>query len=127
MSFKKILIVDDELEMLEIVRKKLFLDGYQVLAATRGEEAVEVAMWDTPDLILLDIVLPDLDGPEVVKLLNENPVTADIPVIFLSGIVSRDEETKSCEIKVGGQHYPAIGKPFTYKELLIMIKEILGE
>jgi len=92
-----------------------------------AREALAQVKKNPPDLVLMDIVLPDMEGSEAVRLLNEDPLTKDIPVIFLSGIISREEGTARPEINVGGRLYRAIAKPFTLAELLGEIKRALEE
>lgn len=124
MAKTKILIVDDEKEILDLIERKLLAQGYQVFKATRGREAVQKAIENNPQLVLVDIVLPDIDGAEVVSLLQANPATQEIPVLFLSGIVTKEEGAPS-EVKVGQRMYPAIAKPFTEQELLTEIRNII--
>jgi len=87
-SREVILVVDDQIPNLDLMAAILKQAGYEVLAATKGEEALERARYAQPDLILLDIVMPDLDGYEVCRKLKENEGTAGIPVLFVS---ARDE------------------------------------
>jgi len=124
MEPKIILVVEDEEEMLELVEKKLTGEGYQVITSANGKDALEKAQKFIPNLILMDIVLPDTDGAEVVKALQSSTTTQYIPVIFLSGIVGAGE-SEAPEIKVGDQIYQAIGKPFTSEKLLSGVKSVL--
>ena len=126
MEGKKILIVDDEAEVLEIVKNKFAEEGYEVCSELTGEEAVRKAKVFKPDLILLDIMLSDMDGPEVVKKIQLDPETAVIPLIFFSGIVTKEDDLGNPPVvKVGNKSYPAIGKPFTFRDLLILVEEEL--
>ena len=128
MLYRKILVVDDDEEILQLMEKKLVAQGYQVIRAQLGMEAVEKARSQSPDLILMDIVLPDIDGSEAVKLIQQDPITKNIPVIFVSGILTKGEEGKSfLDIKVAGQQYQAFAKPFIFQSLLNEIQEALGE
>ncbi|HOY09564.1 MAG TPA: response regulator [Candidatus Omnitrophota bacterium] len=128
MQGKKILIVDDEPEVLEILERKLKLEGFEVFTATAGQMAVDRAVKEQPDLILLDIVLPDIDGSEVVQRIREHPfIERKIPVLFLSGIVTGEERDKYMELTVGGQSYPALPKPITIGDLLKGIRNLLPE
>jgi len=114
----KILVVEDELEVLRVLNKQLTADGHQVFTANCGQDAIKTASVQRPDLILIDIMLPDVDGPDVIKHLAENPLIApSIPTIFFSGIVSKNDGQKKPEVVVNGRKYPAIAKPFTYEEL----------
>ncbi len=125
MGGKKILIVDDEKEMLELVAKRLVREGYQIFALSRGQEIVAKAKEFQPQLILMDIILPDIDGAEAVKLLQEDNATSGIPVVFLSGIVSRDEK-KEGSVRVGSVDYAALPKPFSVEQLLASIRRHIG-
>ncbi len=121
---KKILIVDDDDEILELCRKKMVDAGYQAITADRGEDAVTKAKNSAPDLILMDIILPDIDGSEVVQRLKKEERTHNIPVIFLSGILAPGD-CPSDGIKVGGDYYEVLTKPIQFSELLEHIKDKL--
>jgi len=125
MEHKKILVVDDEHEVAALVAKNLEVKGFKVMQALSGREAVSKAKMFLPDLILLDIILPDMDGSEVVQKLRRNDATRSIAVIFLSGIVSQDEEDPESEVRVGGEPYPALPKPFSVQQLLDKIDRVL--
>ncbi|MBL7131677.1 MAG: response regulator [Candidatus Omnitrophica bacterium] len=120
--FKKILLVDDEEEVLTHVSNILRRANYEVISTTRGKEAVGLAINQRPDLIILDIVMPDMGGSEVVATLCENPSTANISIILLTGILTKQEE-ESLGKKAGKHHIMA--KPITGKELLDKVREVL--
>ena len=86
MTAKKILIVDDEKNMLDVLRKKMKEDGYEVLLATNGQEAGEKIFQEHPDLILLDILLPKVSGIEVCKRMKAENGLAKVPIIFFTSI-----------------------------------------
>jgi two-component system alkaline phosphatase synthesis response regulator PhoP len=88
---KTVLIVDDEKDLLTAIGQKLEHAGFSVITAEDGREALASAKGKKPDLIILDILLPDMDGVNVDKALKEDAGTKDIPVIFISGVVSKDE------------------------------------
>lgn len=122
----KVLIVEDDLEVLRLLNKRLTSEGYHVLPVSRGTEAVAQAKTHRPDLLLIDILLPDIDGAEVVKRLRADPqIIPPIPVIFISGIVSKDETTKRTEVVVDGQVFPAVTKPFSFDALQKIIRMVL--
>ena len=125
MAAKIILVVDDEKEVLDWLEKKLSSEAYVVLMALTAKEALEKARRHKPDLILMDIVLSDMEGSEVVRILAGDPLTAHIPVIFMSGIVSKEDEHAQIELNVGGRLYRAVSKPFEFEELLKEIQETL--
>lgn len=127
MSDKKILVVDDEEELLGLIDKSLSAEGYEVTTTTTAEDAVKKARALTPDLILIDIVLPDMEGPEAVRILSEDPLTENIPAIFLSGIVTRDKkESATTEVRVGERLYKALSKPFSSAELMVEVRKAIG-
>jgi DNA-binding response OmpR family regulator len=117
--YKKILAVDDEVHMLRLIEYSLTREGYTVLTAGNGKEAIEMANLERPDLILLDIRMPRMNGYEVFASLREQPKTTSIPVIFIS-ILSDEEET----IKLGAQR---IQKPFSPSVLINKIRSVLEE
>jgi CheY-like chemotaxis protein len=93
---KKILIVDDDSVTLEMLEKILLSAGYWVAKATNGKEALYTADDFLPDLIILDIVMPVMDGTEAMERLEKNPRTKNIPVLFLTSLISKDEEFDNC-------------------------------
>ena len=124
---KKILIVDDEEDVLIPLGNILKRANYIVSTTTNGEEAIKLAKAQRPDLIILDIVLPGLDGGSVADILSNDPVTARIPILFLTGILSKEEELLSKKEggKKSGKHY-MMAKPVSAEDLLEMIQKILS-
>lgn len=120
---KKILFVDDDVEVVDMIRTRLKNDGYDVVVSHTARDAIIQARAHLPDLILMDIVLPDMDGAEVIRELHDHRVTIGIPVIFLSGIVGMES---GADIVVAGRSYEAIGKPFTYAQLKSRIENVLA-
>ena len=120
MGLQKILVVDDTGINIEILNG-LLGDEYDVLSALDGEFALEIARDDKPDLILLDIIMPDMDGFEVCRRLKEDEATRDIPVIFITA--KTDENSIEKAYDVGGADY--VTKPFRPKELMIRVKKEL--
>lgn len=92
MAGEKILLVDDEIEILEYFAKALRREGFQVLTAENGEVGLSIAKKELPDLVILDVLMPGMDGGEVAQELRENKETANISVIFLSAAVQSDNE-----------------------------------
>lgn len=117
MPAKKILVVDDEQGIRDVLEQKLTADGFEVLLATTGQEAIDQIFSQHPDLVLMDIVLPDIEGSEIVKRLQQDTEMRKIPIIFLSGIVTRENGKFSSQVTVGGWEYRALAKPFSYREL----------
>jgi len=94
----KILIVDDVPKNIQVLGSTLRSKGYQVIPATSGEQALRAAATHTPDLILLDVMMPEMDGYQVFAKLKENGRTADIPVIFVTALTDEQDETKGLEM-----------------------------
>jgi len=117
----KILIVDDTPANLDILRTTLESEGYNILFASNGEVALEIAERATPDLILLDVMMPGIDGFSTCRQLKQNESTQDIPVIFIT-VKDTTEEIVS-GFRVGGVDY--ITKPFQKEELLIRVENHL--
>lgn len=116
-----ILIIDDEKDVLKALRDILTEEHFKVLAATNGKQGIQVAQNDRPDLILLDLRLPDMDGYDVCRKLKENPNTASIPVLMVS---TRSKETeKVVGLEIGADDY--ITKPYNELELLARIRVAL--
>lgn len=113
MEKKRILVVDDEENIVELLRMDLKRFGYEVSCAYDGEEAIQKTLEEHPDLILLDIMMPGIDGLEVCRRMKMNPDIAAIPIIMLS---ARSEETdKVIGLGIGADDY--ITKPFGFREL----------
>ena len=118
---KRILAVDDEADLLEIIEHHLQKAHYDVVRAETGEDAVKLATTAEPDLILLDLMLPEMDGFDVCKALKSSPYTADIPIVMLS---ARGEETDIVTgLELGADDY--ITKPFSAKVLLARVKSVM--
>lgn len=123
---KTVVIVDDDALTLRLLAGILRSAGYRVLTAETGQEGLQLIRDKEPDFIIMDILLPDRDGPEVIWAVQENPYLARIPVIFLSSIIARDENHNFSQIKVRDIAYDAIGKPVDRETLLGKIREALG-
>jgi diguanylate cyclase (GGDEF)-like protein len=119
MQNNTILIVDDTITNLDILND--LLEDYDVIDTTNGKDALEIVNEEKVDLILLDIMMPEMDGYEVCKKLKANPDTHDIPVIFITAKTDEDSIEKAYD--VGGSDY--ISKPFKVKELLARVKREL--
>ena len=105
---KKILIVDDDLEMLNLYQAVL-KNVFETILATNGREAVDMAGTQLPDLILMDIMLPEMDGLEATRLIRENPKTRSIPILAVTALSSRKDKEKC--LQSGCDDY--LSKPFT--------------
>ena len=122
---QKILIVDDEQEMRELVKKKLEKNGYEVMDTADGQEALSFCKNAHPEVVLLDIALPGMDGYQIAEKIKQDPESRNINILFLTG---KDLDPagiiKRCD-KVNAYGY--ISKPFAFEDLLAKIKEILGK
>ena len=121
MRYKKILIVDDDSVNLKMLKKVFNSNEFHVLLASGGFEAVNIAKNDHPDLIILDILMPDMDGSEVAWILKNDPLTQNIPIIFLSSLIKKEEEQYSSTRE--GVYLMA--KPFNRKALLNKTRELV--
>lgn len=117
----KILIVDDEIDTLLPLKMSLEVENYLVLGASNGFEAIELAKTNIPDLILLDVMMPGMDGYEVCVRLKKDPVTRSIPVIMLTAKDAVREKVKGLDI--GADDY--VTKPFNLNELKARIKSVM--
>lgn len=118
----KVLIVDDDREMVELIQLFLANAGYQTLTAVSGEAALETAFRELPDLILLDIMMPKIDGWEVFRSIRNDPHTKNIPIAFITA------RTQNIDKMIGLSVMKAEGyitKPFGKKELLEEVERIL--
>ncbi|MBN1870617.1 MAG: response regulator [Candidatus Omnitrophica bacterium] len=126
MGRKKILVVDDEKKIRELLEIRLSSEGYEVIQAKDGEEGVQKAKANLPDLILMDVMMPKMDGAEATKYLQEDPATKGIPVIFLTAIVTKEEEeNQTLGLQLDSGHYRFMAKPFDAQKLLAEIKKTL--
>jgi two-component system, OmpR family, alkaline phosphatase synthesis response regulator PhoP len=117
----KILVVDDELDMVELVAFNLRAEGYEVITATNGLEALNQARSALPDLILLDLMLPEIDGVAVCEILRRLPSTAQIPVIMVTAWTS--EASRIVGLEAGAEDY--VTKPFSPRELVLRVTRTL--
>ncbi len=113
-----ILVVDDEEKIIRFIQINLELEGFRVISAISGLQALERVRSDFPDLVLLDVMLPDLDGFEVLRLIRE---ISDVPIIMLT--VRSDEEDVVRGLELGADDY--ITKPFSVRELTSRIRAVL--
>ncbi len=121
MDSKKILIVDDEVDLVETVRFPLEMEGYHVLVSYNGEDALNQARKENPDLILLDLMLPKLDGYKVCRLLKFDDRYKHIPILMLTA--KTQEKDKALGMETGANEY--ITKPFEMDQLLKKVKTYL--
>ncbi len=121
MPNEKILIVDDERDIVELVRFNLKREGYQTLVAFSGEAALSMATKELPDLVVLDLMLPGIDGLEVTRRIRDNAMTYEIPIVMLTA--KGEESDIVTGLEIGANDY--ISKPFSPRELVARIRGIL--
>lgn len=114
----KILVIEDEKNILELVSFNLEREGFQVIATMDGTSGLEMAREELPDLIILDVMLPGMNGLEVCRELHQDPTTGNIPVVILSA--RAEELDKVLGLEMGADDY--IVKPFSPRELLARVK-----
>src|SRR5580658_7352388 len=123
MAAKKILVADDESHILNVVSLKLRNAGFEVVTAADGQEALELAQSEMPDLLITDYHMPQLSGLELCHKLQEDPATARIPAIMLTarGYQLEPKDTEKSGIR------RMISKPFSPRQLLASVNEVLAE
>jgi two-component system alkaline phosphatase synthesis response regulator PhoP len=121
MTKERILVVEDEEDILELVRFNLSREGYSVMGAASGEEAWKLASSELPELIVLDLMLPGIDGLEVTKMIKNDPRTRDIPIIMLTA--KGEESDIVTGLELGADDY--ITKPFSPRILVARVRAVL--
>jgi len=121
----KILIIDDEEDFAYFIKLNLeSTDRFEVFTSTSGQDGINLAMEKKPDLIFIDILMPEMHGTEVAEILLQNRATKSIPMIYLTAVATKKEvETKGGVI--GGRQF--IAKPVTAEELIEVIESVLGD
>lgn len=120
---KKILIVEDEKEIADPIQALLHLSGYETVLSMDGRDAVEKAREVVPDIILLDVMLPRLNGLDACKIIKEDPRLKQVPVIMLTGLNQLGDAEKAFEM--GASDY--LSKPFDVDRLIAKIKKLVGD
>jgi len=121
MSKEKILIVEDEEDIVEMIKYNLEKEGYKVTAVMNGKDAVVFAKKERPNLVILDLMLPDIDGFEICRQLKNNEITNKIPIIMLTA--KSQESDKVTGLELGADDY--MTKPFSPRELVARMKVVL--
>ena len=117
----RILVVDDEPDVLELVVFHLKKENYKVAIADTGDKALRMAVEQVPSLLILDLMLPGINGLEICKLLKQNPKTRDIPIIMLTARAG--EEDRILGLELGAHDY--VTKPFSPRELILRVNNLL--
>lgn len=120
----KILIVDDDMQMVNLYYNILSKEGFDVLTANNGQDCLRIAKEEIPDLILLDLIMPGMDGGAIAQDLADDERTKNIPIAFLTSMVSEEEASKD-KGEIGGRVY--ISKSTSREELINRIKIILKQ
>ena len=119
----KILVIEDDKFLRELIIQKLLKEGYTTAVAVDGEEGVKKIKEEKPDLVLLDIILPGIDGFEVLKKAKEDGEIKDVPIVILSNLGQQDDIDKG--VQLGAKDY-LIKAEFTPGEIVQKVKDILG-
>lgn len=119
---KRILLVEDHPGTIEVMHKELEVLGYEVTIVKNGEEAVEMASSELPDLIVMDIILPKIDGLQAVSRIRQNPKTKDIPILAATALAMPGDREKCLEGGCDGY----IAKPFNHKQLGAAIERLFA-
>ncbi len=112
---KTVLVVDNDTDLLTVLEKGLGAKGFRVISTDRGSDTIVLAKSKRPDLILLDLLMPDMDGAEVAAALKEDPQTSHIPVVFTTCLLSRDEQDRRRDHLIAG--HATFAKPYDIDEL----------
>lgn len=118
---KKILVVDDEPDIVDLISRQLHKEGYRILAGADADDALRLARLERPDLIILDLMLPGMDGLSVCRYLKEDVRTRTIPIIMLTAKAEANDRIVGLEM--GADDY--VTKPFNLKELVARVKSVL--
>ncbi|MBI3014730.1 MAG: response regulator [Candidatus Tectomicrobia bacterium] len=116
-----VLVIEDEKDIADLVSYNLKTSGFRVLSAGDGQKALDIARREHPDLILLDLMLPGMDGTEVCKFLQRDETTRDIPIIMLTA--KAEEVDRIVGLELGAEDY--ITKPFSPRELILRVRAVL--
>ncbi|MFA5089439.1 MAG: response regulator transcription factor [Candidatus Omnitrophota bacterium] len=119
---RKILIVDDEKDLVKLIAFHMTIAGYEAFSAKNGIEALEISEQENPDLIILDIMLPRIDGWEVCRRLRQNPHLNNIPIIMLSALSGVEDKLRGFDLGIDDY----VTKPFSPRELVVRVKRVLA-
>lgn len=122
----KVLVIDDEVDFCYFVQKNLMQsDMFDVIVANNGKEGIKLASNNKPDIILLDLFMPDMPGEDVADALKENFITAKIPILFVTALATNDDVTEGAENKIGNNYI--LPKPIRTKKLIETIMKIMNK
>lgn len=123
---KRILVIDDNPGMLKVLDKWLKVAGYEVIEAWDGKMGLEITRREKPDLVLLDILMPNMDGQEFARALQKDRSIQDIPIIFITVCIDLEKDKGHETIEVDGISYPGFAKPLHNARLLSLIRKTLN-
>jgi two-component system alkaline phosphatase synthesis response regulator PhoP len=123
MTGKKILVVDDEIHIVHVVAIKLRNNGYDVITAENGSQALSAALKEKPDIIVTDFQMPEMTGIELVQAVRNTPDLADIPVIMLTARGFAIDSNQKQQLRIA----ECLSKPFSPKELLRTVEDVLHQ
>jgi two-component system phosphate regulon response regulator PhoB len=121
MAREKILVIEDEPDIAEVLQYNLEKEGFDVETARRGDTGIDAVRRDSPDLILLDLMLPGIDGLELTRMLKRDPLTSRLPIVMLTA--RGDEVDRIVGLELGADDY--ISKPFSPREVVLRVKAVL--
>ncbi|MBF0484424.1 MAG: response regulator [Candidatus Omnitrophica bacterium] len=125
-EMRKILIIDDDAGMVRLAEKWFRVDGYEVIGALTGVGGIKRAQTENPDLILLDVMIPDLTGVEVAKKLYADPATKNIPIIFMTVCIGVENDKGNENMEIDGRSYRAFAKPLHTRKLLSAARKLIN-
>jgi CheY-like chemotaxis protein len=125
-ALRTILVVDDDTSLIKLLEKRLPVDGYRVISAVDGEAALKKAKDELPDLIVLDLMMPQMNGTEVAKKLKGMRGTKDIPLIFITATLGVENDKGDEEIIIDDYSYRIFAKPLHNPKLLSVIRKSIN-
>lgn len=123
---KKILLVDDSQDLIDLLTNRLRQYDYTILEAHDGLEGINIVRQERPDLAIFDIIMPNMSGGDAVRDLQDDPLTADIPILFLTSVVNDARTGEEKGVNVGNHFYPAISKPFDFEKFIKKVEDLLN-
>lgn len=124
---KRILVVDDDADIVELVKNRLEDNNYEVIFANSGDEGIRKAQHNKLDLIIMDIMMPEMSGGDAVRVLRSSKDTKNIPILFLTAVTSAIPQGNEFKgVNVDGEFYTAVAKPFTSEKLLLEVNKMLS-
>ena len=121
MARERILVIEDEPDIAEVLQYNLEKEGFEVETARRGDTGFDAVRRDSPDLVLLDLLLPGIDGLELTRMLKRDPTTSRLPIVMLTA--RGEEEDRIVGLELGADDY--ISKPFSPREVVLRVKAVL--